>query len=442
MNKKVLTLIFKLLPIILFSQPDVALTSVITGLSNPMQTANAGDNTHRIFVVEKGGTIKVFDRNYVFLDTLLRITGIRTSGEQGLLSLAFHPNFRENGYFYIYYTANDPNNGSNQLVVDRYTISVNNQNRANVSSKLTFLNIYHPATNHNGGKINFGKDGFLYISTGDSGGGGDPGNVAQNTSSLLGKMLRLNVDLASMGKNYSLPSGNPYNNEIFALGLRNPFRWNFDRYSGDAYIGDVGQNAREEVSYIPSNQFLGANFGWRCYEGKIDHITTGCGNISQYIAPPYDYQIGSEFGRSVIGGIVYRGYQYPSMKNWYFFIDYYKANMLMVNRNTNNWTTSVKNVGVSNISDFSEREDGEVLVCSNSAGRVYQLTVGSTPMPKTVYVFSGNGSWNNAANWKNGLIPPNPLPSGHDIVIKPYKGGICNINVHQIIPAGSEMIIE
>ena len=115
--------------------------------------------------------------------------------------------------------------------------------------------------------------------------------------------------------------------------------------------------------------------------------------------------------------------------------------MLMVNRNTNNWTTSVKNTGVSNISDFSEREDGEVLVCSNSAGTVYQLTVAAT-LPKTVYVFSGNGSWNNAANWKNGLIPPNPLPSGQDIVIKPYKGGICNINVNQIIPAGSEMIIE
>ncbi len=417
----------------------VTLKPVITGLSSPMQTAHAGDNSHRIFVVEKEGTIKVFDKDYKALGTFLTISGIRTTGEQGLLSMAFDPAYRSNGHFYIYYTASGTANFNNRLILDRYTVSASNSNQANPASRLNILSIDHPATNHNGGKINFGKDGFLYLSTGDSGGGGDPGNVAQNTRSLLGKMLRIDVSITTGTTNYTIPAGNPYNNEIFSTGLRNPFRWNFDRYNNDVYIGDVGQNEREEVSFASSKQLLGANFGWRCYEGRQEYNTSGCASIYQYILPPYDYPLTSS-ARSVVGGGVYRGYQFPDLKNWYFFIDYFNTNMLMVNRNGDNWTPIVKNTSVNNISDFSESEDGEVLICRNSnSGQVYQLVASN---PRTVYVFSGSGNWSNPSNWKNRQIPPNPLPVGADIVVKPYVNGVCTLDVAQIVPFGNNLFLE
>ena len=425
---------------ITWAQPSVTLVQRITNLSNPMQTAHAGDNTHRIFVVEKAGTIKVFDKNYRFVDTLLRITGINTSGEQGLLSMAFHPEFKSNGHFYIYYTA--PWSGGNQLRLDRYTISSTNINRADPSSRLSLLSINHPATNHNGGKLNFGKDGYLYLATGDSGGGGDPANAGQTQTSLLGKMLRLDVDGRSSGKNYTIPAGNPFQTEVFSLGLRNPFRWSFDRFNNDVYLGDVGQNAKEEVNFRPLSQMAGANFGWRCFEGLSSFNTQNCLDQNQYISPVYDYRITSTpvQARSVVGGIVYRGYKYPAMQNWYFFIDYFNSNLHMVNRSQASWTPLVQNVSVSNISDFSETEDGEVLICRNSApGIVYELT---TANPRQIYIFSGSGMWSDVSNWKNGLIPPNPVPEHADIVIKPIKGGNCIIDVAQIISAGSTLYVE
>jgi glucose/arabinose dehydrogenase len=440
--KKYTWLLILLIPIVMFSQPTISLTPRITGLNSPLQVAHAGDNTHRIFVVEKGGTIKAYNSNYQFLDTLLRITNIRTASEQGLLSMAFHPNFRQNGYFYVYYTdhGSSTTSGDNKLNVDRYTISGSNPNRANIATKLSILSIPHPATNHNGGKLNFGRDGFLYLSVGDSGGGGDPQNVAQNTNSLLGKMLRINVDSTSGGKNYAIPAGNPFNNEIVSLGLRNPFRWTFDRYTGDMFIGDVGQNAREEVSFVEKSNIPGANFGWRCYEGKVTYNTGGCGNVSQYILPPYDYPTQGSY-RSVIGGIVYRGYQYPKLKNWYFFIDYYNSSMHFVNLTNSTWTPSTQ-ITFGSIADFSETEDGEVLICRNvgsPAGVVYQLT---TTNPRQVYVFSGSGNWSDSANWKNGLKPENVIPSNADIVIKPYKNGVCTLDVAQVIPPGNGIYIE
>ena len=439
MKKYLLATLVLLIHFISFAQPTISLVSRISGLNNPLQVAHAGDNTHRIFVVEKGGTIKVYNSNYIFLDTLIRLTNIRTDGEQGLLSVAFHPNFKENGYLYLYYTANGTTSSNNFLNLDRYTISKNNANKADLSSRVSLLSIPHPATNHNGGKLNFGKDGYLYLSTGDSGGGGDPNNVAQNTTSLLGKILRVNVDSVSPGKNYSIPQGNPYNNEIIALGLRNPFRWTFDRYTGDMYIGDVGQNAREEVSYVAATHINGANFGWRCYEGKNTYNTNGCGNINQYILPPLDYPIGSQFGRSVIGGIVYRGYQYPELKNWYFFIDYYNANMQMVDIANNNWTPFAQNT-LTNISDFSEMEDGEVLICRNTnPGVVYQLTSATS---RQVFIFTGSGNWSDETNWKNGQKPVNVLPSNADIVIKPYKSGVCTLDVVQVITQVNGLYIE
>jgi glucose/arabinose dehydrogenase len=416
----------------------VALTSVITGLSSPMQVTHAGDNSHRLFVVEKGGVIKGYDSTFVFIDTLLRITGLNTSGEQGLLSLAFHPQFRDSGYFYIYYTAPGSSSSVNVLTLDRYKISSANPNRALVSSRLNILSISHPATNHNGGKINFGKDGYLYLSTGDSGGSGDPQNFAQNTGSLLGKLLRIDINSTSGTNNYLIPPNNPFGNQIYALGLRNPFRWTFDRYNGDLYLGDVGQGAQEEINYTPRDSIAGVNFGWRCYEGQAGYNTSGCAGQASYKSPKHSYIINSANGRSIIGGIRYRGYQYPELKDWYFAIDYFTSNLLIFDRSSNNWTPTLQNVGQSNLCDFSEGEDGEVYICKNS-NTVYQLTHANA---RPVYVFSGSGSWSNTSNWKRYSKPPDTLNSGFDIVIKPYNGGVCTLNAPQVIKSGSKLLIE
>ena len=413
---------------------------VITNLNEPIQTTHAEDNKHRVFVVEKGGTIKVFDSSYIFLDTLLRITGIRTSGEQGLLSLAFHPNFRQNGYLYIYYTANGPNNWNNNLVVDRYTVPTDNpnQNKAEVNSRKNILSIYHPATNHNGGKLNFGKDGFLYLATGDSGGGNDPANSAQDTSSLLGKLLRINIDVPNDTIKYLIPPGNLYNKAYYATGLRNPFRWTFDRYTGDIYIGDVGQSGYEEVNYLPQSQIFGANFGWKCYEGPNPYIGDNCPAANLVVSPTHYYPTSSG-NNSVVGGIVYRGYKYPDLKNYYIFSDFYGGNIRLINRSGNNWTPIVYNGNYSNISDYSEKEDGEVLISRLSDGIVYELRSNTV---RTVYTFSGNGDWNTSSNWKGNTIPPNPLLAGQVIVIKPFNGGACSITPNQTILSGAEIIIE
>lgn len=420
----------------LYSQPTVTFNTVIpTGLSSPLQVTNAGDGSNRLFIVQKAGTILVYDQNYASLGTFLTVSNVASSNsEEGLLSMAFHPDYFTNGYFWVLYT----NSGSN-LELARYKVSASNPNIADAASKQIVLTISHPFTNHNGGELHFGSDGYLYWSTGDGGSGNDPGYNGQNTSTLLGKILRINVSTGTSAPYYTVPADNPFGNEVFVFGLRNPFRWEFDRHTKDMWIGDVGQNAFEEVDFLPANQISGKNLGWVCYEGNAvkDTLTQPCNGT--YTFPVYNYAW-SNTSKSVIGGNVYRGYEYPDLKGYYIFSDYFGTTIYktIFNASTNQWNTITQPDGVTNISDFGESESGEMFI---TRGITLRKVTSTGPNPIT-YVFTGSGDWTTAANWKGNSIPPNPLLSGSQIVIKPRKNGVCNLNQLQTVNAGADIFIE
>lgn len=419
--------------------PTVTFTSVITSnLTQPIQLTHAGDGSNRVFLAEKGGRVKVYNSNFTLIDTLINITGMGTASEQGLLSIAFHPNFSSNGYFYVFHTQAS----TNALILNRYTISTSDPDKANPASLLPILNIPHTYTNHNGGELHFGKDGYLYLSTGDGGSSDDPEDNGQDSLSLLGKILRINVDVATAPNNYSIPADNPNPNSlVYCYGLRNPYRWSFDRFTGDMYIGDVGQGAREEVNYRAANQIAGSNFGWDCFEGSLPHPTMApCLPYINYVAPIYEYVINST-NRSVIGGNVYRGYAYPDLKGWYFAADYFSSNLRKITFNGTSWQTFLQSMPSSytGMSDFGETEDGELYMVDLTSNVVYRVENANS---KTVYTFTGNGEWSKAGNWKNNTIPPNPLPSGSVIVIKPYSNGTCLLMENKTISAGANFYIE
>lgn len=366
------------------AQPILSLTPVIAGLNSPMQFVNAGDGTNRVFIVEKGGTVKVYDATFNFLDSFVTVNNITSDGERGLLSLAFHPDYATNGFCYVYYT-----NAAGNLEIARYHVS-SNPNRADNTTKQIVLTIPHPTNaNHNGGELHFGADGFLYSSTGDGGGGGDQPNNAQNTSVLLGKILRLNVNTSATAPFYTVPAGNPYGNEIFALGLRNPFRWSFDRLTNDMWIGDVGQGSWEEIDYRAADSTNGANYGWRCYEGDSPYNTAGCSGTSNYVFPAFVYPNPSP--AAVTGGIVYRGTVSPAIYGYYIGADFYSGEFFMINRDGNGgWTTNVQVLTPTGIADFGETENGEAYVVSLTSNAVYRLNaVEGAPVPVTLVNFSG-----------------------------------------------------
>jgi len=279
--------------------------------SNPVFLTHAGDNTNRIFVIEKVGRIKVFPNSQsttetkVFLDISDRVAS--SSNEMGLLGLAFHPDYENNGYFYVNYTADSPR----RTIIARYQVTIN-PDSADKNSESQLLVFDQPQSNHNGGWIEFGpNDGYLYIGTGDGGGAGDIPNNAQNITVFLGKILRIDVD---GGTPYAIPITNPFYDstgsvvrEIYAWGMRNPWRCSFDPVTGMLWTGDVGQGAWEEIDTIGK----GKNYGWRCYEGNHPYNTTGC-NYPEYIYPIWEYPHGAEC--SITGGYVYRGSGVPELE--------------------------------------------------------------------------------------------------------------------------------
>ena len=344
---------FFMLPILIFcmifsksilSQPILTLNPVITtGLSSPIQFVNAGDGTNRVFIVEQGATIRAYDANFNFLSVFLTVSNVSVGGERGLLSMVFHPDYQNNGLFYVYYT-----NAAGDLELARYHVS-SDPNVADPVSKVIVLTIPHPVnSNHNGGELHFGTDGYLYASTGDGGGGGDVPNNAQNTSVLLGKILRLNVNTSLVAPYYSIPAGNPYGNEIYALGLRNPFRWSFDRQTQDMWIGDVGQSSFEEIDFRAAANTLGVNYGWRCYEGNSTYNSTGCGPSTDYVFPVYTYP--NPGPAAVTGGIVYRGTDYPALQGYNISADFYSGTFyLTVSNGSGVWNTSTQVISPANI---------------------------------------------------------------------------------------------
>ena len=292
------------------------------GFSSPVDLQNAGDN--RLFVVEQGGRIKILQPDgTINIDLYLNISSLVSSGgEQGLLGLAFHPDYSNNGYFYINYTKT---NGDTRI--SRFSVDPTNPDISLTGSELTIIEYAQPFSNHNGGGIAFGADGFLYIATGDGGNGGDPGNRSQNTTILLGKLLRIDIDNTSTGRNYSIPTDNPFAGspldaeEIWAYGLRNPWRFSFDSLNQDLWIGDVGQQNVEEIDRAGSTE-AGLNYGWRCYEGSDPFNTGGCPPMQNLTFPIAEYSSNSSTSNcSITGGYVYRGDNYPTMEGLYFFAD-------------------------------------------------------------------------------------------------------------------------
>jgi glucose/arabinose dehydrogenase len=369
----------------------------VSGLARPIFITQAPGDDTRLFIIEKQGRIRIFNTETGSLnsDYFLNIDSITTGGtstssEQGLLGLAFHPDYQNNGYFYVNYTAVA---GGGDTVISRYSRGAD-ADHATTSGALTLLTINQPYSNHNGGMIAFGpNDGYLYIFTGDGGSGGDPGDRAQNiSSSLLGKTLRIDVD---GGTPYSIPLSNPFASgggepEIWAYGLRNPWRSTFDMATGDLYIADVGQNSREEMDFQPAQSSGGENYGWRCMEGASCYTSSsGCTcNASNLADPFYTYGHNSAGGYSITGGYVYRGCEIPEIDGMYFFADYGTANFWSATRNRNGTFNVQSRTSelrfssdgggtLSNIASFGQDLQGEIYICCQSLGRIYKIILAS-----------------------------------------------------------------
>lgn len=303
----------------------IGLTRVASGLSAPIGIASAGDS--RLFVIEQSGKVVILRGGTVagtFLDISARVS---CCGERGLLGLAFHPNYASNGRFFVRYT-----NPAGNVVISEFHVS-SNPGQADAASEKILLTIPHPTyANHNGGRIEFGPDGYLYIGTGDGGSGGDPNGHGQSLATLLGKMLRIDVNQTSSGLAYAIPASNPFagqsgrRGEIWSYGLRNPYSFSFDRRTGDLWIGDVGQNLWEEVdrATAASGGGRGINYGWNRMEGNhCYNPASGC-NTAGIARPIAEYGHGTNdsIGCSIIGGYVYRGTAHPELTGRYFFSDY------------------------------------------------------------------------------------------------------------------------
>ncbi|SEW38867.1 Glucose/arabinose dehydrogenase, beta-propeller fold [Chitinophaga sp. YR573] len=349
--------------------PQISLTSVISsGLSAPMQFVHAGDGSKRVFIVQKAGTIRVYDSTFNFLSVFGTVSNVSTSGERGLLSMAFHPNYSTNGFVYVYYT-----NTAGNLELARYHVNSGSPNTLDAASKVIVLTIPHPTNaNHNGGELHFGSDGYLYLSTGDGGGSGDVPNNAQNTSVLLGKILRMAVNTSTTAPYYTIPAGNPFSNEVYAYGLRNPYRWSFDKATQDMWIGDVGQDSWEEINFRAAAATSGTNYGWRCYEGNATYNSSGCTGTN-YIFPVHTYATQNP-AASITGGVVYRGTTYPALQGCYLSADFYSGIFYKIVPNGSGWDVTTQTLSPTGIVDFGETESGEVYVVSNTGNSVYRVT--------------------------------------------------------------------
>lgn len=356
----------------------VALTPVASGLSSPLLVTHAGDGSDRLFVVEQTGKVRIVKSGDLLSASYIDISrSVSGGGERGLLGLAFHPSYESNGKLYLSYT--DLNGTS---VIREYRVSASNPDRVDGSSGRTLLRIKQPYANHNGGHIAFGPDGYLYIGFGDGGSGGDPGNRAQSRGTLLGKILRIDVNRRTGSLAYGIPSTNPYVgrsglDQIWAYGLRNPWRFSFDRTTGDLWIGDVGQGSWEEVNRALArsgrNAGRGVNYGWRVMEGAhCFRPASGCVRTGRTL-PLTEY--GHSNGRcSVTGGYVYRGRTYPDLVGAYFFADYCSGEVWYIDRGASRGVAPRRAIDTNTrITSFGEDEAGELYV-SSAEGTVYRVS--------------------------------------------------------------------
>jgi len=355
----------------------------------PVGLQNSDDGTNRIFVVERAGIIKVFPNSQTVqsVKTFLDITDRVSAGnEMGLLGLAFHPDYENNGYFFVNYTVSGP-----ETRISRFAVSSSNPDSADKSSELILLSFGQPAANHNGGWIGFGpNDGYLYIGVGDGGSGGDPQNNAQNVNTVLGSILRIDVDNQDPGIKYAIPQDNPFVDssgseakEIYAWGFRNPWRSSFDPVTDLLWTGDVGQSLWEEIDIVEK----GKNYGWRCYEGNHNYNLTGC-NYPEYIFPVWEYSHGP--GCSITGGYVYRGSNVPELSGKYIYADYCSGVVWSLQYDGINPTVNQTLLTAQgSVTSFGVDENNELYIVTFSPDRIYTFT---PTIPVELKLFSGTST--------------------------------------------------
>ncbi len=347
--------------------PQLELQRVADGFTRPVYLTHAGDGSNRLFIVEQAGVIKIIRNGQTLATPFLDIRDrIESGGEKGLLSVAFHPKYEENGRFFVNYTARKE--GILKTVIAEYRVSSSNPDLADRTERI-ILEIEQPFGNHNGGLNKFGPDGFLYIGLGDGGAAGDPFNFAQNLASLLGKFLRIDIEKEP----YAIPQDNPFvgradaQGEIWAYGLRNPWRFSFDRCTGRLFAGDVGQNRLEEIDLIEK----GKNYGWRTMEGSQCYDPPTLCNTQGLELPIAEYD--HSLGCSVTGGYVYRGTQFPNLIGHYLFGDYCSGRIWSLGQeSTGRWTMRQLIDSPFSISSFGEDERGELYVV-HYGGAIYRV---------------------------------------------------------------------
>ena len=388
-----------------FARPargDITLLPLVSGLTSPVDIANAGDNSGRLFIVEQSGRIRIIQNGTLLTTPFLDIQNVVLSGggERGLLGLAFHPQYVTNGRFFVFYTSRAFTGILNgDITIARYQRSTTNPNIADAASGQVILTVPHSTfSNHNGGALRFGPDGYLYIGTGDGGSAGDPFNSGQDRNSLLGKILRIDVDSAPL---YAIPPTNPYigiagrRPEIWAYGVRNPWRFSFDRQTGDFYIGDVGQGEHEEVNRQTAGSAGGANYGWRIFEGNFCYQSPAsppnCTTPpSDYVPPIFDYPHSE--GQSITGGYVYRGLSTPDLAGKYLFGDFVQSKLWFSPGNLGASYTLLTAPGLTQqVSTFGEGETGELYLANYSNGTIYSFSSSTDTTPDAFAFFNVQG---------------------------------------------------
>ncbi|MBC7932721.1 MAG: PQQ-dependent sugar dehydrogenase [Rubrivivax sp.] len=379
--------------------PTLGLANTIGGFTSPVGIAHAGDGTGRLFVVEQGGRIRIVKNGALLTTPFLDIsTRISSGGERGLLGLAFPPDYATKGHFYVNYT-----NPAGDTVVARFLRSASNADTADPASEQRVILIGQPFANHNGGQLNFSpRDGQLYVGMGDGGSGGDPGNRAQNPADLLGKILRLDVE-SGRPYAYTVPASNPFVNrtgfrpEIWALGMRNPWRFTFDRLTADLFMADVGQGSFEEIDFQTGQSAGGENYGWRIMEGIHCFNPNPCTQTGLTL-PIHEYDHGAG-DCSVTGGYVYRAQQFPRMQGLYLYGDFCSGRIWGLRFENNAWTNALLLDNSFQISAFGEDEAGNVYVAAYNTGQIHTLvdngpaaTPSPTPVPASVRFSSPVGN--------------------------------------------------
>lgn len=357
---------------------SIELKLIASGFKKPVDITSTGtEGDGRLFIVEKDGIIKIQNSDGTtlsmpFLDIDNKVNS--QANERGLLGLCFHPDYETNGFFYVNYTNNNGN-----TTISRFKRSEANPNLTDITSEKIILVVNQPFNNHNAGDINFGADGYLYIGMGDGGSGGDPGNRSQNPKEMLGKMLR--IDINSENEKYLIPADNPYKNnsdtlpEIWAIGLRNPWRFSFDRVKNELWIADVGQDKYEEINVAPATK-SGLNYGWRCYEGFERFNSTGCKGEQFYYPPVHSYENKFDIGCSVTGGYVYRGTKNTSLAGKYIYTDFCTGILWALYKDqSGKWINEVLlDADNMDFATFGEDNTKELYVAGLASGNLYKLS--------------------------------------------------------------------